>query len=293
MRLAGATTVLLMTMIVGDIVVAQQVPAAARFEVVSVRHVVRDPPSSLIEVIPFRITARGQMFGQWALRNLIGFAYDIVSYERVVTANPDASAFLAEVFDVDARPPESASPPTREEAKAMTRQLLAERFGLKVSIDTELVSATVLRMIKPGVFASGFRPAPEGCSELPTGVNPYDPKYAELYLRSCRLTFFDGRVRGIASVDAFARAISATAGRPILNRTGLEGLFAFNTTIDMTTLRQDAPSRLGPPVPRPAQSGAQAFVDALRDQMGLSARREERQPIRRFVVENVGPLVEN
>ena len=95
------------------------------------------------------------------------------------------------------------------------------------------------------------------------------------------------------TLDAFARSVSASAGRPILNRTDLQGLFEFNATIDLTTFRQDVPSRLGPPVPRPVQNGAQAFIDALRDQMGLSARTEERQPIRRFVVENVGPLVEN
>jgi uncharacterized protein (TIGR03435 family) len=177
--------------------------------------------------------------------------------------------------------------------KAMTRQMLAERFGLRVRIDTELVSATVLRMIEPGVFGRGLRPAPEGCSELPSGVNPYDPTFAYLYLRTCNLTFFDGRFRGIVSLDDFARSVSASAGRPILNRTGLEGLFAFNATIDMTTLHQDVPSSMGRPLPRLAQSGAQAFVDALRDQMGLSARTEERQPIRRFVVEHVGPLVEN
>ena len=291
MKFASATTVLLMTTIVVEgIVVAQQPPSAARFEVVSVRHVVRNGP---IEVIPFRITTRGQLFGQWALRNLIRFSYDIEPYEQVVTANPETSGFLAEVFDVDARPPESPSPLTREEVKVMTRQMLAERFGLRVRIDTELVSATVLRTIKPGAFGRGLRPAPEGCSPVPSGVNPYDPKFAESYLRSCNLTSFDSRFRGIVSLDEFARSVSASAGRPILNRTGLEGLFAFNATIDMTTLRQDVPSRLGPPVPRSAQGGAQAFVDALRDQMGLSARTEERQPIRRFVVEHVGPLVEN
>ena len=233
------------------------------------------------------------MFGQWALRNLIQFAYDIEPYEHVVTANPDASGFLAEVFDVDARPPESPSPPTREEVKAMTRLMLAERFGLRVRIDTELVSATVLRMIKPGVFGRGLRPAPEGCSELPSGVNRYDPKFAEFYRRSCGLTSVDGRYRGTVSLDVFARNVSARAGRPILNRTGLEGVFAFDVIIDEASLAPDVPSRLGAPVPRPAQSGAQAFVDALRDQMGLSARTEERQAIRRFVLEQVGPLVEN
>jgi uncharacterized protein (TIGR03435 family) len=175
----------------------------------------------------------------------------------------------------------------------MTRQMLAERFGLRLRIDTELVSATVLRVIKPGAFGRGLRPAPEGCSELPSGVNRYDPKFAEFYRRNCALTSVEGRFRGTVSLDVFARSVSAVAGRPILNRTGLEGLFAFDATIDLTTLRQDVPSRLGPPVIRSAQSGAQAFVDALRDQMGLSARTEERQPIRRFVVESVGPLVEN
>jgi uncharacterized protein (TIGR03435 family) len=290
MRLAGATTVLLMTMIVEDIVVAQHVPTAARFEVASVRRVARD--SSLFSVIPIRITARGQLVGRTTLRNIIILAYDAEPYEKPVTAKPDVSGSLEEVFDVSALPPESPSPPTRDEVKAMTRQMLAERFGLRVRIDTELVSATVLRMIKPGVFGSGLRPAPEGCSPLPSGVNPYDPKFAELYLRSCGLTWFDGRFRGIVSLDEFARVVSAVARRPILNRSGLEGMFAFDAIIDMTSLA-DAPSRLGAPLRPGARSGAQAFVDALRDQMGLSARTEERQPIRRFVVEHVGPLVEN
>jgi hypothetical protein len=40
-------------------------------------------------------------------------------------------------------------------------------------------------------------------------------------------------------------------------------------------------------------SDAPALVDAVRDQVGLSARVERGQPIRLFVIEHVGPLVEN
>ena len=46
---------------------------------------------------------------------------------------------------------------------------------------------------------------------------------------------------------------------------------------------------------RPAStvSNAPALVDAFREQMGLSSRVERDQPIRRIVVEHIGPLVEN
>jgi len=40
---------------------------------------------------------------------------------------------------------------------AMTRHMLAERFGLEVRSDTELVSATILQTIKPVSAFAGWR----------------------------------------------------------------------------------------------------------------------------------------
>lgn len=288
MRLVDATTIVLMTIAIGHLVVAQGVPATATFEVASIRPVADLSPFPL-----FRITARGQLVGRAELRGIIHLAYGAEPYERTVAAVPDASRYLEGRFEVTALPPEAASPPSREDVKAMTRQMLAERFGLKVRIDTELVSTTVLRMIKPGVLGGGVRPTPGGCTPLPAGARPDVANFAEAYRRSCVLTFFDDRIRGTVTLDEFARAVSFQAGRPILNRTDLDGMFAIDVAVARTSYMRDAPARLGLPRLGPTgQSDAPAFVDALRDQMGL-ATRTERQPIRLFVVEHVGPLIEN
>jgi uncharacterized protein (TIGR03435 family) len=124
----------------------------------------------------------------------------------------------------------------------MTRQLLADRFGLKVRIDSELVPATVLRVIKPGVLGLGIRPAPEGCNQPPLDAR-IDERFAEAFRRSCHLTMF-GRIRGTVTLDEFARLLSLRAGRAILNRTDLGGLFTIDVAVDVATLVREAPSPL-------------------------------------------------
>jgi uncharacterized protein (TIGR03435 family) len=118
-------------------------------------------------------------------------------------------------------------------------------------------------------------------------------KFDEVYLRSCGLDFFEDRIRGTVTLDEFATSMSSLAGRPILNRTDLAGMFTIDVEVARASWMQVArPLRGDPRFGPAAQSDAPAFVDALRDQMGLSTR-TERQPIRVFVVEHVGPLVEN
>jgi uncharacterized protein (TIGR03435 family) len=297
MRPLGATTIVLMTTAIGHVVVAQDVPATAKFEVASIRRVA-DPSTSFklwqANERLFHVTERGGLLGRADIRSIIILAYGVEPYERTVGAGPDVSRLLEERFEVRALPPEASSPPNHEEVKAMTRQMLSDRFGVRVRIDTELVSATVLRVIKPGVLGPGIRPAPEGCTRrLPPGARSSVPEFAEAYQRSCYLSFLDDRIRGTVTLDDFAYAVSFQAGRPILNRTGLAGLFAIDVAVARTSFMRDFPGRLGSPLPGPTgQREAPAFVDALRDQMGLSTR-TERQPIRLFVVEQAGPFIEN
>lgn len=292
--MVGATTMVLPLMSLGHVVAAQRASASAAFEVVSIRPVANSPFSlSQAGQTLLRITQAGQLVGRADLRGIIILAYGVETYERIVAIQPGASRLLEQFFEVRALPPDALSPPNPDEVKAMARQMLAERFGLRVRIDTEPARAMVLRMIEPGVLGPGLRPAPEGCTRLPSNANPYDAKFADAYRRNCGLTMFGGRFRGVVTLDEFARRVSFRAGQPILNRTGLEGAFAIDVAIDMTSLVQDVPSRLGARAVGPAgQNDARSFVEVLRDEMGVSARTES-QPVRLFVVEHVGPLVEN
>jgi uncharacterized protein (TIGR03435 family) len=210
-------------------------------------------------------------------------AYETQPYEDVVAANQDVSDQLEVEYVFNALPPGAASMATRAEAAAMARRLLAERFGLKLRVETESANATVLRMIKPGVFERGLRPAPEGCEPLPRGAVAEDARFDEAYQRSCALTSFGGRIRGTVTLDEFARLLSFGLQRPVLNGTDLEGLFAIDVAAAKATWFTVWPTR---------ESDGPSLLDALRDQMGLTTR-TELQPIRRLVVEHVGPLLEN
>lgn len=293
MRLVGATTTALMTMAVGSVVAAQSVPAMSKFEVVSIRPLADTTLSfrfSEAGQTLLRITAQGQLVGRSNLRGIIYLAYGATPYEKIVAAEPSAERLLDKLFEVKAVPPESSSPPNHIEVKAMIRQMLAERFGIKIRVDTELVDATVLRIIKAGRLGPGLRPAPEGCSPLPAGATPYNAKFDDAYRRSCIVTFFDGRIRGTVTLDEFARSLGSKARRPFLNYTDLEGTFNIDIVAARVSFTPDVSGPGG--APRLGENNAPALVDALRDQLGLAAR-TERNPIRVFVVENIGPFVEN
>lgn len=289
MRLTAASTLVLMTMALEQAVVAQREPVARGFEVASLR---RLDASASLGVL--RITASGQLVGRSTLQNMVVLAYGLEPYERVLGAAPATSRALEDKFDINALPPTSSSPPTRKEVGDMLRELLTERFALKVRIDSESTSALVFRLIKPGVLGPGLRPAPEGCTRLPPEANRSDPRFADAYRRSCVLTEREGRTLGTMTLDEFATVMSFGTRRPIINRTGLEGMFAIDIVVDLTTIMEERPSLLGPRVQgsTPPKKDAPGFVEALRDQMGLSVRSEQ-QPIRLFVVEHVGPFVEN
>ena len=291
MRLVSVATAVLVAVVACQAIWAQVMPATPTFEVVSIRPVAESAGVSLSQLAAsvLRITPTGQLVGRADLKSIIHLAFGAEPYEKVIAEQPSESRSLEERFEIKAVPPQAASAPNRDDVKAMTRHMLEERFGLKVRIDTERVSATVLRTIKPGSLGRGLRPAPEGCTPLPAGASPYGDKFAEAYLRSCVLTFFGDRLRGTMTLKDFALMLSTFARRPILDRTELEGMFAIDVAVATASIIPDPPARLGVPI---EQSDAPAFVDAMRDQMGLSARRE-RQPIRLFVVEHVGPLVAN
>ena len=252
-------------------------PGTPTFEVASIRPLLGERLS-----YPVRVLANGRLRGQGQLRTLIQLAYGLQPYEKIVAEGSAESGRLDEWFDVAALPFDAPSPPSRADVMAMTRQMLADRFGLKVRVETELVSASVLRVIKPGVYGRGLRPAPEGCDAA--GVPFGDARFDQAAGRNCYLTFFGERLRGTVTLDGFAQLLSFWTQRPLLNRTDLQGLFAIDLNVALRLA-------FGPSAPK--DSDAPALVDGLRDQMGLSARVEPDQPIRRFVVEHIGPLVEN
>ena len=96
------------------------------------------------------------------------------------------------------------------------------------------------------------------------------------------------KFRGV-TLEAFAKFLATPTERPVIDRTGLSGLFDID--LEMT-------GELGPPPPPP--SGAdkvdRAFTPsmftALQEQLGLTLE-SRRGPIDVIVIDRVTPLVPN
>lgn len=279
----------------GHVVLAQDSSTVPTFAAVSI-HPIDDSgwlTMAQLALMGVRPTRAGGLAARASLRELIHYAYGMEPYERTVAANSQLTRYLEERFEVAAVPPESSSAPSPDEVRAMTRQTLFDRFALRVRWDTELARATVLRMPKGRAWGPGVRPATDGCVRLTQNPRPGDSNTNEALKSSCVVTFRDERLRGTVTLQEFARTVSALSKGPVLDQTGTSLTFRIDVSVASSSLLPNGSAPVGSSPLGPLRpSDAPAFLDALRDQMGLVAT-VERQPIRVLVVEHAGTLVEN
>jgi len=97
------------------------------------------------------------------------------------------------------------------------------------------------------------------------------------------------------SIWYFTECLSRQLGAPVLDRTGLEGDFAFALEWQADAPPRDAPGPAGVP-PAPLQPGHEMFgsarIEALRDQLGL-ALTFTRAPVDMLVIEAVEEARDN
>lgn len=249
-------------------VVAAQEPAdRPTFEVASIKPVKSADAANRLSIEPggrFR-------FSNITLKQLMGTAYQRMAYDnREIVGGPDWTD--TDRFEVLAQARgelvDAAGFPTR--VFAMMRALLEERFQLKVHEDKRERSVYTLQLGR-GDRALGprLKPSTTDCAAVMRDeANGKPPKFEPGQMRPCAVGVPPGRLMASAvTMDAFARVVGGFVGRPVVDRTGLGGVF----DVDIEFSPEFRPGFL-PPEPgaaAPAPSDKPSLFTALQEQLGL------------------------
>ena len=178
-------------------------------------------------------------FTDMPLRVLIMRAYDVQSFQ---VSGP--SWMDSQRFDVIAKVPDGA---TKEDARIMLRNLLADRFKLKLHKGSKEASIYELVVAKGGIKikeAAQTAAAPaEGAGGPPPGP---PPRGKDGFLRTPHgqlgiQAMVNGRMRMQGDAVTMARLtdiLGMALGRPVVDKTGLTG--AYDVTLDFS------PEGMGP-----------------------------------------------
>ena len=169
-----------------------------------------------------------------SLRDLIRLAYQLRDHQI------DAPVWMAaEKYDIAAKIPAGVE---RSEVPAMLRNLLEQRFRLRTHREKREMTVSGLQVVGSGAKLTA---TPEG-RRGPTNSRP-------------------GRVIAMsASLATFAELLGKAEGRPVVDLTGINGLFDID--LKYTPELSAASSESGP-----------SLVAALREQLGLRLERRKMQ----------------
>lgn len=208
----------------------------------------------------FRINGQpgGRFVATATVKMLVGTAYGVT--DSRLFGGP--GWIDSDRFDIEARSQDMGAVPDRERMMAMVRSLLEDRFRLKVHHETRELPVYELTVAKSGLkiklSPDQSEPLPPPPGELGTG-----PGRGSLSFNSA------GTLNAIAiRLGPFVNSLSQQLGRPVVDKTGLTGLydFALKWTPD-STQAADAPgpsqNTLAP------DSSAPSIFTAIQEQLGL------------------------
>jgi uncharacterized protein (TIGR03435 family) len=207
---------------------------------------------------------------------LLTFAYNgLINPERFVGLPQWASR---ERFDIIA----TADRQTADD-RALLRGLLRDRFSLRSSVEQREVSIYVMTAHPEGKLGPGLRRAAIDCADAAAAdraraqQKPGEPRPCGGYTRAAEVSM------GGATMNALATMLSTQLGRPVLNRTGLEGRFDMSMTW--------APS-LTATTPTAGDDQQAGLFTAVQEQLGLRLR-SDRASVDVLVIDQIERPTEN
>lgn len=199
--------------------------------------------------------------------------------------------FGADRFDILARMSRQA---TKDDVRLMMRSLLADRFQMAAHFETREAPVLAMVLAKPGKFGSALKvhPADDPCTGGADTTSAKNVEASEARPEVCGVL---GRLppsapgmvrisgRGI-SLALLANSLPtqtgmAIVGRPVIDRTGLTGL--YDLTLEWAGMLNGQPNPEGP-----------TFEEALRDELGLKLQ-SDKGPVEILVIDHIEHPSEN
>lgn len=245
---------------------AQGPSSAPTFEVATVKPV---KPTDAMNRISIQPGGR-LMFSNITLKQLIGTSYQRAPFDnREVIDGPDW--IDSDRWEVMAQAngelvgPDGFPGP----AFAMLRNLLAERFRLQVHEERRERSVYVLEFARADRrVGPRLRRSTTDCAAIMRDeVRGKPPAFAPGQMRPCSVGIPPGQLQASAvTLSALANVLSSFVGRPVVDRTGLDGPYDIELEFS-----PEARASFLPPEPgaaAPAGDGPSLFT-ALQEQLGL------------------------
>jgi uncharacterized protein (TIGR03435 family) len=232
-----------------------------KFEAASIR-VRQGAPQWNFSISGSRLTIRS-----YTLFGLIKEAWNLQNYQIRKEGAPPILLSDDVLYDIEATAGVGPNT-TREEFRQMLQQLLADRFQLRIHYKTEEMPIYVLVAGKNGPrFQSS---PPEADPQVNFSLTGENKEYALITSRKI-------------SMEEFAKLLSPVDGRPVLDRTGLNGTWDIRLfhTLDYRMSRGPDPVL-----------GEISIFTALQEQLGLKLE-SQKGIVKVLVVDSVGKPSEN
>lgn len=225
------------------------VAAAQTFEVASVKENPGNAIGQFSRMMEYKTSGNLLTMEGWYAPMLVTEAYDLKNYQLVWSAKRDDI-----VYDITGRA--SIASPTRGDFRLMLQRLLADRFGLKVHRESKEIPVFALVIAKGGVK---FKESSE-------------PEFSGNHGVSGRNQFVQFKR---ATIDQLVVEINGNTDRPVLDKTGLTGLY---------DMRLEATPKFR--MDRETQDGDLSIIDALPAQLGLRLE-PQKATIEMIVVDHI------
>jgi uncharacterized protein (TIGR03435 family) len=221
----------------------------------------------------------------------------------------------SEPFDIQAKADCSSGQIPREQMQLMIQSLLEERFQLKAHHETRELPVYNLVVVKEGKPEGGLAATPFGPRGGPRGGGPFDPsRPAPLPRGAMRMMMNPTTGMTLEATSApianIVNMLQTSAGRPVVDKTGLKGRFDFKLNFSPEGL-PGLPTPFGPAVPAPPPPGGAiagpggagltpntsaepvpSLFTAIQEQLGLKLE-STKGPVEVLVIDSMQKPTEN